>query len=314
MEALIIKTAGRHGQQMILAKSVGDTLSIGRGFNNDVILDDLYIDETQLVFQYVDEHWELQLTNPTNPVMVNDKTVNTHTLQINSGDRLTLGRTQIEAITGNQSIEKTHKLFQSSWLGQFISRPGIALFLIFLASAFAALEAYQILVTKIEWNTLFSTALIFAAVLFFWAATWALTGRLLRHQPNFFAQLGFTALAILAMQFVSPLQEWIEYALNSTLVGEVLLWSIILGFLALLLYFNLLYATNIKHVSLTAFITSAAIVLFSYAIAQFNQDTFDSDPNIANLLSPPFTRLSEDKTVQEYLGTYQDQFTKIEID
>ena len=71
MDSLIIKTGVRHGRFAEIARSSGDTFTVGRGFGNDLVLTDPHVAPGLLKFVREGEFWKLILLDHTNPVMLN---------------------------------------------------------------------------------------------------------------------------------------------------------------------------------------------------------------------------------------------------
>jgi hypothetical protein len=149
-------------------------------------------------------------------------------------------------------------------------------------------------------------------IILFWASAWALAGRLLRHQPNFTAQLGFTALITGCLSILLPLESYVEYAANSVLLGEITLWLIMLVILAVLFRANLSFATNLKHYTVIAFIAASALLLTFYTMLEFSEEAFSSEPEYTAVLKPPFAHLSGSRGVQEYRDGFDRLFDEVD--
>ena len=304
MDQLIIQVGDRVGRLAELTRSRGDTLTVGRNYDNDVVINDPYVDPEQIAFFRSSGKWSVRVIQETNPALINGNTIGADGTGISSGDRITIGRTQLRVYDSDHGVEPTRKMLVSSWFGHGRSHALFALSMVLFVCALEVFEQYQGLSSEVNWKELFSGALGVALVILFWASAWALAGRLLRHQPNFTAQLGFTALITGGLSILTPLASYVEYAANSLLLGEIALWLIMLVFLFVLLRVNLSFATNLKHSAVIAFITASAALLTSYALLEFNKEDFSTDPEYPSVLKPPFAHLSGNRSVQEYRDAF----------
>jgi pSer/pThr/pTyr-binding forkhead associated (FHA) protein len=291
-----------------LARSHGDALTVGRNYDNDVVITDPYVDPQQITFLRSAGEWQVRVIQETNPALVNGKPIGDDGAGISSGDRITIGRTQLRVYGSDHAVEPTRKMLLSSWFGRGRSHPLFALSMVVFACAVSMFAQYQELSTEVKWNEMFSVSLWLAVIILFWASAWALAGRLLRHQPNFTAQLGFTALITGFLSILLPLESYIEYAANSVLLGEVAMWLIMLVILAVLFRANLSFATNLKHYTVVAFIAASALLLTSYTMLEFSEEEFYTEPEYTAVLKPPFARLSGSRDVQEYRDTFDSLF------
>lgn len=313
MDQLILQLGDRLGRMAELARSCGDTLTVGRSFSNDVVITDAYVDPEQLTFYRSGGVWKVKVMRPTNPALINGQAIDEHGTEVSSGDRITVGRTHLHIYDSDYAVEPTHKLLLSSRFGHGQSHPLFALLMVIFVCAVAVFADYQELTTEFKWKDMLSTALGMTLVILFWAGAWALTGRLLRHQTNFTAQLGFTSLVIAVFSILTPLAGYVEYAANSALLGEITLWLIILGFLAALFRANLSFATNLRHCTIVAVISAGAILFATFAMLEFNQEEFSTDPEFSTVLKPPFTHLSGNRDVAVYLDAFEAEFDAVDV-
>ncbi len=312
MEQLIVQVGDKVGHMVEFARSDGGQLKVGRGFSNDLVLSDPYVDSEQVIFLRVEDGWMVKAIDTTNPALLNGVAIDSTGSRVNHGDRVKVGRTQLRVYASDYVVEPTRQLVTSSLFG-FGNSPRIfASLMLLFALVVVLFIAYQGLSTEVEWNTLFLQALYSGVGILFWAGSWALIGRLLRHQPNFSAQLGFTALLSGIITLVTPLGEYVEYAVNSLLVGELVTWLILLLTITVLFSANLMFATNLKHYIRVATTLAAAMLLISYATAKFAEDEFSEDPAYSAVLKPPFAHLSGRREAGLFLDAFKQEFAEVD--
>jgi hypothetical protein len=278
-----------------------------------VIITDLYVDPEQVVFFRSQDGWMVKVVGKTNPTLLNGGDIEDAGSKISSGDRVTVGRTNLRVYASDHAVEPTHQMMLSSWLGHGRSHSLFASLMMVFALAAVMFISYQERTTKLDWNPLFLEALYAGLVVLFWAGIWALIGRLLRHQPNFTAQLGFTALVTGIVALVTPLGGYMEYAANSLLVGDISSRLIMLLTMTAMFRANLMFATNLKRYTRIAFIASMGILLISYATMKFGKDEFDYQPEYSAVLRPPFAHLSADSDVHDFQDAFKQGFDEVDL-
>lgn len=314
MEALIIKHSKRHGRLSEFVKSTGTSLTLGRGFNNDVILSDHFLAPEQLRFDYEDGEWKLKVLDNTNPVLINNKPVTEDTVTITSGDELIVGRTHLVLLTSHHPVEHTRKLILSNWM----SRQGLRITLPILAVVISALLAifseYLQATGKIHWGEEFAGGLLHGFILTVWAGGWALAGRMLHHKPNFFPQLFFTALILAGLTIGGMFTGYAEYATSSSSFSNLVEISFLLFIFTLLLKYNLTLATELKRRGLISFSVVAILVLFVVAFGQLNEREFNTQPDYSEVVKPPLAKWTSDKSMETYFSRVDAQFKKLQKD
>lgn len=314
MDTLIVQVDARHGKQGELVKSSAQGISVGRAFNNDLVLSDPYVDPQQLNFNFLDGQWMLVVAASTNPVLLNGKALNEGQIPVRDGDAILIGRTHLRVYSASHPIEKTRKLLFSGWLSQGATRPLFSIVAILLVCALSAFADFQQLSTVIKWREFASDSLVLTFIILCWAGLWSLIGRLLRHQNLFFSQLFFTAILVGTSIAISPLGGYVEYVFNNVTLGEIVSGGLFLAICTLLLRCNLALASNLKNAATVAFVVSLALLSFSYAVYIFNKVEFSQVPEYSKVLKPPLFKLTPDQTIDDYIGAYTQLFSSLALD
>ncbi|MDE1463780.1 FHA domain-containing protein [Spartinivicinus poritis] len=313
MAALIIQTGIRHGRVAEVVKSSSDSLTIGRGFDNDLVLVDPYIAANQLCFKQREGEWFVDIIDETNPVLINGQNIVDNT-QVQSGDRLRVGRTSLTIYLDNHQIEPTRKLLLSGWLHHDnlgIILPTLVLLGVCLLDA--GIGFLQVS-DRYEWKEYTFYSLIGALIIVIWAAIWSIAGRLLRHEHHFSSQLLITSVAAGVYTLLEPISSYIEYATNSIFTGEATAIFFVLVVLTGLLKFNLMFATNIVRSSTAALVASISTTIFLHTINYLEQTDQSNRPEYSNVLKAPFAHISGDSSIDEYFQELEGEFERLEIE
>ena len=301
MDTLIVQYGIKHGRAAELVRSCNDKLSIGRSYNNDLVLTDAHIAPKQMQFCKNDGQWQVSVLDYTNPVLLNGVSVGDKPVAINSGDKITVGRTHLSLYSEDHPVTQTRKLILSSWLhrdSQGVLQP--FLFLLLVCILDGLLEFFQ-LSTDLKWKEIASSGIVGGIIIIIWAGLWSLTGKLLRHQQHFGLQLIATSMAMALLTLFYPVSSYLEYITHSTMVGMATGYGLAFVTLVILLKLNLYIATNIDHTFKVSIILSSVLIGVVYWLANFNQqEDFSYSPQYSTVLRPPFAQVLRGKTVDEY--------------
>ena len=312
MEEIVIQVGPRNGQQTRYQKSSSHHISIGRAFSNDLILSDPYVAAEQLVIRQAEGQWLLQLLDQANPVFLNGKPIKVLQSPIQSGDRVHIGRTQIRIFAADHAVEPVRKLPFSNWFYQSPWRPLIPWIVVAMVALAIIGTDYLQSYLELEWQDMASNCLVGILALSVWSGIWAIVGKVLRHQPQFYLQLTVTGLVYLiavALEFIlGPL----DYITNSESLSQVYHWLSALMILTLLIYANISIASNIRKPQHLAFIVSAISLIFLFAIYKLDDDSFHSQPQYSQALAPPMFKWHGDIDKQDYILDLEDVFEQVE--
>ena len=209
MESLVIQLGVKHGRVAELARSRDGVLRVGRSFDNDLVLTDLHVAPRQIEFLRLGDGWYMTALDHTNPVLLNGVEIGRDSERIESGDKITIGRTHLTLYSADHPVEKTRELVWSSWLHRH-SRGFVLPFLALLVFCLvdSSMEFYQNSV-DLEWKEYGYAALVGAIFVVVWAGLWSLAGRLLRHQQAFGLQLMATSLVCLGLAILTPVESYL---------------------------------------------------------------------------------------------------------
>ena len=314
MDALIIQLGIKQGRSLELVRSRGTELTVGRGFDNDVVLTDIHIAPKQVRFYQQDQQWRVEILDDTNPVLVNNQVIASGSV-IQSGDNMVLGKTRVKLFSSSHAVADTQKLanynrfqrFSRSWL-----MPLVAIVFVFACSV---LHSYFGSSTTLKWSGYASEALVEVMLILLWAGLWALAGRLFRHQALFGAQLLATALIAVLYTFSAPLSEYFDYATSSLQTGLML--DMLLGtlLLALLLQLNLSFATNIRRPLLVGALLSIAVTATAESMNFFSsQDNYSFRPDFSSTLKPAFANPGGGESLSRFFDELNNEIDKLEDD
>lgn len=243
--ALVIEVLGRSGRSRQHFKVDSDCIRIGRGYENDVVLDDPYISIHHLRLDKKGQGWEVTDLDSLNGVQVIRK-VGSDEFILESGSEIKLGRTRLRIVSDQSLLQEAKPLHR---LEKDSSRLNHWSVFLPLFIAFTGLELYSSYVNSFvrwEWKTIFSVLLTLQLGTLLIAGFWAVIGRFFRHEAFFLAHYSLILIASLAVLFVEASFYILNYNTGLLLFGKGASRLLILGIVVVLVSANLALSTHMS--------------------------------------------------------------------
>lgn len=302
MDTLIVQVHGRGARGASLTRCAGDGLTLGRGYRNDIVLDDPFVGIDQLRFRRLDGRWELEILDRTNPVLVNGAPCHAATVPLRDGDRITVGRTDLSVHGEDHAVEPTRRLLFSTWITAHRIGPLLALAVLVTGSVLDAVAEFSFQSTDLEWRKHAFSALFSAVFIAVWAGVWALLGRALRHQTHYFAQMLVSTAVSIGATLLLPLGGIAEFLSSREQVGEAATYLIAIVCMTALLGSNLFLATNIRRTARVAAVFSLCAAGLFYIGNHYQDESFQRKPAYSRLVLPPALHLGGTRSIDEFIA------------
>ena len=300
MGSLVIQSGIRHGRFAELTRSNGERLSIGRGFNNDLVLTDPHVAPNQLEFCKMDDHWFLTVLDDVNPIKINGKTVSGQ-VAIESGDHIAIGRTKLVAYTQDHAVAPTKKLLLSNLLSGSSLNPLWPIVVLLLTTLVSFGLEYVESATSFEWEKSASEILLSIVFIVIWAGCWALAGRIFRHQHHMGLQLIATSFISLLSVVLLMAAEFVVYPFHSVKIEEAMLWVFFYVVFSAMLYCNLVLALNVQRPARVSCVLVAITLAVFYGFETFEESSYyASSPEYSTSVKPPILGVYKGVSGQDY--------------
>lgn len=307
MDSLIIQVGGKPGRVRELVRSRGETVRIGRGLDNDIVLTDPYVAPAQASFRCEDGRWFFENHDDTNPVLLNNDDLPAQKVSLESGDRLQLGRTEVRVFSPDHSIPPTRKLLVSGWAHQDSIGFLIPLLALLGCNLLNFGVEYLLDATReVEWKDYVIDLLWMNLFLLVWTGIWAITGKLVRHQYHFGQQLFIGTIWLILFILIYPLLGYVEFASNGASLSTAISVIVMLLMFAVLAKFNLYFATSGRHATAIGIVISFALVGGVSAINILSQDDFKVDAETSSELYPGFVLPGNGEPVSRYFAEVEE--------
>ena len=280
--------------------------TIGRGYDNDIILDDPHVSARHLKLDFDAEGrlfaHDLDSDNGLYAVAPLKRV---DSLWLKSGGRLRIGHTELQVFFPDHPVPAAVldrakpaavTLFFSAW-------PGLLLTWLVLAGVMLARQVLELEEEATLGELLLEMAPVFVGLLA-WTGAWSVASRAVTHRFYFALHGSFAGGFLLADMFTQTLAEYVEFAFM--LDGAVLWLGGISGvvLLALLLYGHLRYATTLQRRRawrVAGGIALAVALLFAGGLWVIH-DQDHQRLAFSHYLKPPRFALASPVEVEEFLA------------
>lgn len=304
--ALLILEISQRGQGPARVERVERLpFTIGRGYDNDLMLADDTVSERHLLLTQ-DEDGRLVVVNRSNEngTLLGSRPLGERPIALRLPQSLRLGHTQIRLVDPQAAIAPARKLVSDHWLTRLCGRLPVALLL--LAALFGTELWFTLpqLDNGMPWQRWLLAALFTLTVPLVLATITGFVSRLLLHRWHYPLQLSIATLIVLALGGSEVLLPRIDYFLTSTGAAELI------QLLLLALLIPLFAAWQITAVSAMAgkraLIIAACVVLPLLALGKlkdrFIGSEFDSQPPLNTTLVWPDWRLQQTEPLDSFLA------------
>lgn len=215
----IVEVRDRGGELIERLRFEGAEIRVGRGFRNDVVIDDEYLSAEHVVLTRTEDGWAFRDLGTRNGVRVRGRRAATGTLA--SGDRLQLGQVTLWVYDADHPVPEALPLDPAEARLAGLGRPGVALAVAAFTASMTALQLYWRTPRPFEPVDAALEVVELAATIGLVAAVWALVGRVLRHRAHFLAHLSVWLLVAVLSTFGDFASAVIGFNTGSTTAERV---------------------------------------------------------------------------------------------
>lgn len=292
-------------------------ISVGRDYQNDIILTDPYICPQHLSLSFIDGNWYLSDQNSINGSHIEgkqDKSTRLAQQIIRDGDIIMLGKSQLRIIFSDHQVATTIPLSPFESLIDFISHPLAVFIALLLFMLIAGNIAYLNQQTETNISQLFVSAFTMSFLFALWPSCVALVSHLTKNEPRILAQLGISFSFFTLMWFSDFLERIIAF---NTLANSIL--SIIITIVPIIFAFCLFWLNSYVGFQVSAkrrifAALSITTLLFggSYLLQYSKKPDFNPRPNYDSTIMAPSFLLSTSSNVDEFIKHSNSLFEKVD--
>ena len=288
--ALIVEVLGRDGEVRLRRELGEGPLTIGRGYDNDVVLDDPYADA---------RHARVVRGEDGAPVLEDLGSVNAlggldgrrvRRLVLQPGTEVRVGRTRVRFRDPEAPLPPAlrdvpaERLRLPVWL----TRPWAQLGVCGVAAAVTAWDAWSDSYRDSGASAAFYAALGFVLLISLWAGIWAVAGRVAAHRARFFAHVAIVSAVVIVSVVYSWVAAWITFLFPDNPVSSPLGEAIGAVLLAVLLTGHLRLASGMppRRRWITGLAVAVGVVVIGWASGLPKRKEFSDVPTFPPTLKP----------------------------
>jgi hypothetical protein len=309
----LIEVRGRGGKLIDRFHSPKFSITIGRAFDNDLIVEDDYVSEHHLRLVRTDVGWKLEDQGSLNGLR--------HTSgvdeegNVESGAEMRIGQTRLHIFDERHPAQPAIPLDGTEERLARLAAVPVFGGLMLAVALVSTLAAYWGSVTEWEPESVVSPIALKFIMTAAFASVWALVGRLLRHKAYFLVHLSLWLILGLTAVGTNFLSQWVAYNFGSQALEETLLQ-----------FFDLITLTGVTWASLTLatpltarrrLYTAAGVALtasmLSFATAFEWESWFSNAPGYYGRILEPSLLWAEPISEAQLLESLPDLFDAADL-
>lgn len=248
--ALILEvlSAGRHAEVRERHRLDHAALAIGRGLDNQVVLDDPHVDARHARLEpQEDGSWVLVDLGSVNRIGL-PRDGRTERLVVAAGTIVTLGRTTLRFRDEFAPVPSAVPLRPAAaerggWLSTARGRAVV----IVGAMVIGVLHSWLGMTTRGAASQVFTELMVAMVLLAMWAGTWAIASRVVLGRFNFLSHVAIGAVAVVVLIGVSELASWTRFLFPALTVTEGIEGFAMVGLVATLVALHLSAASHLPR-------------------------------------------------------------------
>lgn len=310
MAKLIIEEINRLGHVIGRHRYDQMPVAVGRGYQNDLILNDPFVSPAHIIISEVNEGWRVEDQGSENGVKYKLHSTGSRPDQLLSGDDIILGRTRLRLYSPAHPVVDAHLLPTKASLPQVIASPVIAATVIVLVLAILIVNELLTASKQTGIDKLLASTLPTFLFALAWAGIWTFVGRVITHRASFLPHFIAALMLFLISMLTAIMSEYITYNLHDEWMATVVEFVIVGAALAGLFYINLINSTNVsrRSIVITSYSVAWSMLLVGLFMQYVNQPEFSPSPDYPTNLKAPFAKLAPSKTPEEFLKESEKLF------
>lgn len=313
---IIIEEITRNHKLLHRHRLSQNEISIGRGYQNDIILTDPHICSRHLTIQYSDGAWRLNDNDSVNGTLLENnkgKKQQSHQQALTDGDVIILGKSQLRILFNEHKVAETIPFSPFESLIDIIRHPiavfiSMALFLLIAGNI-----SYLNQLTETNISQLLVSALSICLLFALWPAGVALVSHLTKHEPRILAQFGISFIFFILMWLSDRLEKIIAFnSVSDSILG--LLFSLLpLGLAFCLFWLNSYIGFHVSARRRIVIALSITALLFggSYLLQYSKKPEFNPHPQYSATIMAPHFLIAPSNNVDAFIEQSNTLFEQV---
>ena len=300
------KLLGRH-------KFASSNITIGRGYDNDIIISDPHVCADHLQLHFNGEHWLVNDQGSINGSYLEDSKENVIQHQVRSGDIITIGKSQVRFVFPSHPVEVSIAISPFESLINLARHPvalalSMSLFALIAGWIINLNNANEVSLTQMLVPTIGLT-LGFAL----WPAGIALVSHLTKHDARFWTQMGISFIFFNLMWLSDIFENIVHFntSSNFSMVWTISIIPLLLAFCLFWLNCYVGFHMTLRRRNLVSL--SLIVLLFggSFLIQMSKQPEFNPRPQFDTTIMSPAFLFAPSSSVESFVSDSTKLFEKV---
>lgn len=282
-------------------------ITVGRSYNNDVVLNDPYVCAHHLDLELGDdESLKVRDLNSVNGLYTHGRKKKVDTLELKPDQSLSIGRSSLRYRRLNHEVpparqdrlrfELLNTMLNShgvQWGGFLLL--GLLIYLLAYLDTFGEFKPFDPLKTHL---------LPMAMMIFLWAGFWSVLSRITMHSFYFTAHsIIATTMILLTLLFEGYLAPTLRFAFNADLSIDLLTPVVTFVIMVMAFYAHLRFCSSQspRRLTVTAVTLSAVLLVLTYLDEMPDSDHFSNYPDYPTVMMPPSYQLVPEVPLETFL-------------
>ncbi|TLU59932.1 FHA domain-containing protein [Thalassotalea litorea] len=312
---LIIEEISRANKLIGRHKYQGDSLQIGRGYQNDLILSDPHVcaEHLQLRFDNEEQQWYVKDLQTLNGSVNGSGKPMVQEQKLNSGDVIRVGKSLLKFLSPTHPVAHSVKFSRMEHFVEFSGQWWVILGLIAAYTLISAFFNYiSIDVREISYSKLFMDSLLESLVIPIWALIFAFIAFINKHEARLRSQIGVTFIIVSLFWVADFFEALFGFNTSDAISVEWLIFAMAVVLTFILLWFNFYIALHQKPARRFKFAAGLTALVYGgvLLISAGDEPEFNPYPEYnAQIMTPGFL-LSSGETSEAYVNRSDELFTK----
>ena len=308
--AIIIEVVTPSGRLLDRQIFKQNSITVGRAYDNQLILSDSSIDPHHLSILASDNEIIVNDLDSINGVKLNHQIISqSHTIR--SGDELVIGKTHIRVFSHEHPVAEAVNLSGQDKLANYFSNGWLTAGLLFLLSIFITVEIWTASIDEFKLRDYLEPVFIIYVFLILYGLFWGVIGKLVKHYMCFKAQLCLITLYLIVSYSLDFFYGVLLFNTLNFMLVTVIVIILDVAVLGALLWFNLDISTylNNKKKLVISLLISLGLILITMYTEIIDRAEFSASPYLIEKILPPMFRVVPGESIEKFVEDSQDIYS-----
>ncbi len=300
----VIEVLDRGGKVIQRADVDQNALTIGRGYGNDIILDDQYVCLEHVSVNVAEGELFVNDLDSINGISQNKYHFKGKQLKLSSNDSFRIGHTTLRYRSANTLLQPTkidRHIRSSFWS---LHNPTLVFLTALALIGFIIMEAISTQVEEVENVKVLADAIPALMTILSWSGLWALFGKLMIDRFSFVTHLGIFSLANVGFYLCSIILGYICYAFGFDHIFSTIFAISVTLISIWMLYTHFGYSTKMSFRSMLTTSIVLTLIGASFYILQTKvmESEFNYMPSYSVILKSPDYNFVEGDSLEKFFS------------